>query len=163
MEGIKATPEFIAKIRKAVEEFNARIDEEEKTATRLFVGLHKQSPPESEELAAFYEELGDAIPKAKDREGNMIEHPTVEQIELFCKRHNMLFSDWEFKPCEDSLYRLRNRADEKPANQRMPIIWKRPHEFFRNDKDESSFVLFDKIEPDDIKQGLLGDCWLMCR
>jgi len=162
----KASPESIATIRKSVNEFKARIEEESQTAARLFSGLKKQSPPTSNELSTFYNELGDSVPKIKNREGQLIEHPTIQQVENYCKRHDILFHDYEFKPCEDSIYRLRNRSDEKPANQRMPIIWKRPHEFFINEKDPNEPIkikLFNSIEPDDIKQGMLGDCWLMCR
>lgn len=163
MEKTKMSPEMMATIRKTVDEFNAKIEKEEKIAIQLFHGLNRQSPPQSAELALFYKSLGNSIPKLPNREGQMIEHPTVEQLEQYCKNHNILFNDWEFKPCEDSLYRLRNRADEKPANQRMPITWKRPNEFFKNDKDQTEVVLFNTIEPNDIKQGMLGDCWLMCR
>ena len=165
MATTKASPESMAKIRKAVDEFNARIEVESQTAHRLFGGLKKQSPPTSQELTAFYKELGNGVLKIKNRDGHLIEHPTVAQVENYCKRHNILFHDWQFKPSENSIYRLRNRADEKPANQRMPIIWKRPHEFFTSEKEGESveIVLFDSISPDDIKQGMLGDCWLMCR
>ncbi|OMJ71945.1 hypothetical protein SteCoe_29734 [Stentor coeruleus] len=37
------------------------------------------------------------------------------------------------------------------------IQWRRPEEFFQGD-----FKIFDNIEPNDIKQGKLGDCWFMC-
>lgn len=37
------------------------------------------------------------------------------------------------------------------------IQWRRPEEFFQGD-----FKVFDNIEPNDIKQGKLGDCWFMC-
>jgi calpain-15 len=37
------------------------------------------------------------------------------------------------------------------------IQWRRPEEFFKGD-----YKVFDVIEPNDIKQGKLGDCWFMC-
>ena len=37
------------------------------------------------------------------------------------------------------------------------IQWRRPNEFFKGD-----YQIFDNIEPNDIKQGKLGDCWIMC-
>lgn len=37
------------------------------------------------------------------------------------------------------------------------IQWRRPQEFFKGD-----YKIFDVIEPNDIKQGKLGDCWFMC-
>lgn len=40
-----------------------------------------------------------------------------------------------------------------------PIIWRRPHEFMKS----GDIALFQEgILPADIKQGTLGNCWLMC-
>ena len=44
-------------------------------------------------------------------------------------------------------------------------MWKRPKEFMRVNPDLglNNLEVFDKqIEPNDIKQGQLGDCWFMC-
>lgn len=39
------------------------------------------------------------------------------------------------------------------------VHWRRPSEFFNGE----NFEIFDReIEPNDIKQGSLGDCWFMC-
>lgn len=37
------------------------------------------------------------------------------------------------------------------------IVWKRPCEFMTSKPE-----VFRTIEPNDIKQGQLGDCWFMC-
>jgi calpain-15 len=37
------------------------------------------------------------------------------------------------------------------------VQWRRPTDFF-----DGKYAVFDKIEPADIKQGRLGDCWFMC-
>jgi len=58
---------------------------------------------------------------------------------------------------------MEDRKLEIPLSKRPPIVWKRPPEFFKKaGSDEAEFFLFENIEPNDIKQGLLGDCWLMC-
>ena len=44
------------------------------------------------------------------------------------------------------------------GEERRMVHWRRPSEFFKGEYK----VFLDSIEPNDIKQGLLGDCWLMC-
>lgn len=41
---------------------------------------------------------------------------------------------------------------------RTNVMWRRPSEFMNGPFN----VFLDEIEPNDIKQGMLGDCWLMC-
>ena len=70
------------------------------------------------------------------------------------------FIDIEFPPVENSIY---PPTEAQPFNQ--PIVWKRPHEFMVVDESQGLFspeVFYKKIEPNDIKQGQLGDCWFMC-
>ena len=69
------------------------------------------------------------------------------------------FVDIEFLPIESNIYPL---TEGKPFGE---IVWKRPKDFMVVDpsKGLNKVEVFDKkIEPDDIKQGQLGDCWFMC-
>jgi calpain-15 len=62
------------------------------------------------------------------------------------------FTDPYFPPYHSSIFR-----GAQDARLNSAVVWRRPHEFFKG-----PFELFDIIEPNDIKQGMLGDCWLMC-
>ena len=44
------------------------------------------------------------------------------------------------------------------GEEKRVVHWRRPSDFFQGRYE----VFLDNIEPNDIKQGLLGDCWLMC-
>ena len=72
------------------------------------------------------------------------------------------FIDIEFPPVESSIYNTRDGL--KPfAKER--IVWKRPKDFMLVDEDQGLLppqVFQKQIEPNDIKQGILGDCWFMC-
>lgn len=61
------------------------------------------------------------------------------------------FIDPYFPPDDSSI----NKGTDKVID--TVIQWRRPHEFLPGD-----FKVFDTIEPNDIKQGKLGDCWFMC-
>lgn len=63
------------------------------------------------------------------------------------------FTDPFFPPYHDSIFR-----GAKDARLNAAVVWRRPSEFFRGPFD----IFVDNIEPNDIKQGMLGDCWLMC-
>lgn len=72
---------------------------------------------------------------------------------------NWNFVDIEFPPVESSLY---PSSEASPIKQK--VVWKRPKDFMVVDKKKGLNApdVFDKkIEPNDIKQGTLGDCWLM--
>jgi calpain-15 len=72
------------------------------------------------------------------------------------------YIDPDFAPCVGSLFR--QGADgtiaqgDIEASQR--ISWRRPKDFFKADEDFDVFV--GGIEPNDIRQGQLGDCWFLC-
>ena len=73
---------------------------------------------------------------------------------------NWNFVDIEFPPVESSLY---PPSEVKPLPYK--VVWKRPRDFMIIDKSQGlnpPEVFEKKIEPSDIKQGVLGDCWLMC-
>lgn len=60
------------------------------------------------------------------------------------------YTDSEFPANSKSINGFRNN------NQFNQIVWKRPEEFL-----QGSIKVFDKIEPGDIFQGALGDCYLL--
>ena len=49
---------------------------------------------------------------------------------------------------------IRTEKDQKPAGR---LVYKRSSDIFSNPQ-----VFQDDIHPDDVRQGRLGDCWLMC-
>jgi len=73
----------------------------------------------------------------------------VEDIKVICARRETHFVDLEFPPVASSL---------GPGAEGKAITWRRPSEFMEGPFD----VFVDRIEPNDIRQGQLGDCWLMC-
>lgn len=62
------------------------------------------------------------------------------------------FMDPHFYPLDSSVY----QGAEKHLD--TPIHWRRPQDFFKGQWD----VFTGSIEPNDIHQGKLGDCWFMC-
>jgi len=63
------------------------------------------------------------------------------------------FVDPFFPPTSDSIF----RGGEQIKLDHV-VHWRRPKQFFSGPYD----VFFEEIEPNDIKQGQLGDCWLEC-
>ena len=78
-----------------------------------------------------------------------------EEIKAECLRENKLFKDPKFPACNQSMYKFKKpKIDGVPVNFR----WKRPHELLI--ASEPKFIV-DSINPDDIFQGELGDCWFL--
>ena len=88
---------------------------------------------------------------------------TLDEIRIKMREVEMSnFLDIEFPPTDSSIYSPNEL--EKPFDQQI-IVWKRPKDFMLVDKAKNLAPpeVFDKkIEPNDIKQGILGNCWLMC-
>ena len=84
----------------------------------------------------------------------------LDAIRQKLKENKTNFIDIEFPPVDSSIY---PPSESQPFGQ--PIVWKRPKDFMIVDESQglsAPEVFFKKIEPDDIKQGQLGDCWFMC-
>jgi hypothetical protein len=93
----------------------------------------------------------------------------VQKLIKECKRVNMRYRDpsfdidwdlkWEKGDCLNGLVREKfevNRHVFSNPNSSVPKAVKRVHEIFDNPT-----FLKEKISPADVKQGNLGDCWLM--
>ena len=63
------------------------------------------------------------------------------------------FLDPSFPPTDSSIYDA--ETDEEYPLQQKPV-WKRPHEFMKNPQ-----LFCDGIDPNDINQGALGNCWFL--
>lgn len=66
------------------------------------------------------------------------------------------FSDPNFPPDRSSLYSELDTVDMSNKIITNSLVWKRLEELYPGDK-----KVFDSIEPNDIKQGMLGDCYFL--
>lgn len=154
---------FSHESRNAAREARLKLAEEARIDAAYFHGVHRipsTDPRLSPHLIAYYEKLkseGETILVMKNREGVEIETPSVEQIERFCRHHNIKFLDHEFIPSDEILFKRDDPKDELPVDKHHPVVWYRATRLF-----EKPQLFVGNISPSDIKQGLLGDCWLMC-
>ncbi|CAD2214018.1 calpain-like cysteine peptidase [Angomonas deanei] len=82
-----------------------------------------------------------------------------EELLYKCRKSKIPFVDMSFKPSQASLKRPQ---DKKDINQLANITWKRPEDYIPEDVQGKVKLYAKGIHPDDIEQGQLGDCWLMC-
>eukprot|EP01041_Mallomonas_annulata_P004099 gene4099-8154_t len=81
---------------------------------------------------------------------------STAEIILRCNREAVQFLDSSFVADDAALYMSSSGHVIPPRGRR--ICWRRPTEYLKG-----SFEVFDGlIEPGDIKQGALGDCWFLC-
>ena len=78
-----------------------------------------------------------------------------EEIKAECLRENILFKDPKFPACNQSMYKFK-----KPKIDGVPVgfKWKRPKDFLA--VLDPKFIV-NSINPDNIYQGELGDCWFL--
>jgi len=81
---------------------------------------------------------------------------TVQNIEATCREFNLNFLDLDFPPTPRSLYRKTRNSELMTDGQ--PISFRRPTDFMDGEYD----VFLGGIEPNDIRQGMLSDCWFLC-
>lgn len=74
-----------------------------------------------------------------------------------CKKKNKKFTDSEFPPDQTSLSKKWDGLTEKQRNSWKNYVWRRAGEIFGNDYD----IFYQEIEPNDIRQGNLGNCYLL--
>eukprot|EP00457_Paulinella_chromatophora_P001707 gb/GEZN01001709.1/.p1 GENE.gb/GEZN01001709.1/~~gb/GEZN01001709.1/.p1 ORF type:complete len:881 (-),score=102.55 gb/GEZN01001709.1/:225-2648(-) len=74
----------------------------------------------------------------------------INEITQKCSKAGALFVDNDFPPSMSSIHKERGN----PLNRE--VVWKRPAEFL------DRVSVFDGIDPNDINQGMLGNCWFCC-
>eukprot|EP00758_Cryptobia_borreli_P016484 Tbor_TRINITY_DN6110_c2_g1::TRINITY_DN6110_c2_g1_i9::g.21892::m.21892 len=78
-----------------------------------------------------------------------------EEVLRECVRNSIMYVDNDFKPCQNSM----SREHDKRTLPLQP--WHRPQDYLPKDLHDK-IKTFRHIEPNDIDQGQLGDCWLLC-
>mmetsp|Transcript_9328 Transcript_9328/g.6695 ORF Transcript_9328/g.6695 Transcript_9328/m.6695 type:complete len:129 (+) Transcript_9328:341-727(+) len=82
---------------------------------------------------------------------------TIAQITQMVKETDTPYTDPEFPANDKSLYI--NPLDPPSYAEEMPLVeWRRPQEIYTQDE---PLMLKDGASAGDIKQGILGDCWLL--
>lgn len=93
---------------------------------------------------------------------NEVVNPALNSDKLtnvlnYCRANNVLFRDKEFPPDMSSL--VGPSPPRSYRGQFNNIRWKRASEIFG----ENNFDVFvNRIDPGDVKQGSLGDCYFLC-
>ena len=81
----------------------------------------------------------------------------IAHIEEYVQDSQQLWTDQEFPADDSSLY----INPVQPPDWASPNVeWKRPHEIY-NGNEGDPMMMKDGFSPGDVKQGELGDCWLL--
>jgi len=89
--------------------------------------------------------------------------PADEGVRAICLKSQAKFVDLDFPPTIESLFKADTQLSEGERTglhpqKRSTVVWKRPEAFLHPE-----YKIFeDGINPNDIRQGALGDCWLLC-
>jgi len=75
----------------------------------------------------------------------------LESLIKACTGQGVKFVDQEFPPQQSSIAKSGNPLPIKE------VVWRRPDDFLGG-----KYALFDGIDPSDINQGMLGNCWFCC-
>ena len=85
-----------------------------------------------------------------------LDDPQNKTVQEICATYGKSFIDYSFPPNDSSLYKA--LAPGEKAGKRIAVEWKRPKDFMQGD----FHIFHEGIEPGDIRQGALGDCWFLC-
>lgn len=80
-----------------------------------------------------------------------------QRLKESCRLTNKKFSDSDFPPERPSLSKDWSSLDANTQEKWKNFVWLRPEQIFK----EEYRIFFDEVEPNDIKQGQLGDCYLL--
>lgn len=83
---------------------------------------------------------------------------TDEELLYKCRKSKIPFVDMSFLPARDSLARPQDRKAVAHVDE---ITWKRPQDSIPAMAHRQIKLFRRGIEPEDVGQGQLGDCWLM--
>jgi hypothetical protein len=92
-----------------------------------------------------------------------LDDPQLRDTESKFSSYGKKFVDPEFPPLDSSLYKQNTTSammgqKSSASSKHPPVEWKRAYEFLGTDYQ----VFSGAIEPGDIRQGALGDCWFLC-
>ncbi|ORC84771.1 calpain-like cysteine peptidase [Trypanosoma theileri] len=83
-----------------------------------------------------------------------------EELLYLCRsKKKKMFVDLKFPPISSS---LQQSSDKKKIVYLDSITWKRPSDYVPPERHKDIQLFRNGIDPQDIDQGQLGDCWLMC-
>ena len=80
----------------------------------------------------------------------------TENLMQYCRQNRHIFVDKQFQPNKGSL--AGNPVHHEYKNQFDQLRWLRPKDIFKN----QPYTLFADVNPNDILQGSLGDCYFLC-
>jgi hypothetical protein len=87
--------------------------------------------------------------------GNLPDTASDEQVLALCVANGVPFVDMHFPPLQHSLCRITD------TREIQPLIWMRPDQYVEADLQDTISLSRLGMQPDDIFQGELGDCWLL--
>eukprot|EP00753_Platysulcus_tardus_P013431 PLAT3679.10.p1 GENE.PLAT3679.10~~PLAT3679.10.p1 ORF type:complete len:805 (+),score=398.15 PLAT3679.10:58-2472(+) len=111
--------------------------------------------PDDDIVDAVIERDEDAIAAHVDAVRALRLDSSLSQADLSaaCLAAGTTFIDLRFPPTVSSLY-----ADPASPTDDTKVTWRRPEKFLS----EEASIFAGEVEPADIRQGALGDCWFMC-
>jgi len=84
----------------------------------------------------------------------------IRAIIDLCEQNNGKYGDTDFPPNDASLYK--NPAEPPDYAESTPVVeWMRPEEALKSGNEDEIKMVQDGMRPGDVKQGTLGDCWLL--
>eukprot|EP00742_Colponemidia_sp_Colp-10_P006128 GILJ01006558.1.p1 GENE.GILJ01006558.1~~GILJ01006558.1.p1 ORF type:complete len:814 (-),score=130.82 GILJ01006558.1:164-2605(-) len=112
-------------------------------------------------LAPTIAKMEQELVRARDVLGAFpVDVAELADLRTLLQKNKMKYIDVDFPPSDKSLY-----PDPSNPPAETVVHWRRPEEFFSVDparKETTIDIFVADIEPNDIKQGSLGDCWFMC-
>jgi hypothetical protein len=84
----------------------------------------------------------------------------IRAIIDLCQQNNGKYGDTDFPPNDASLYK--NPAEPPDYAESTPVVeWMRPEEALKSGNEDEIKMVSQGMRPGDVKQGTLGDCWLL--